>query len=42
MGTVKMLEHSAMQALQHFHERYLSNPRDHRDVGNPNSIGTER
>ena len=37
----EMLEGTAMQALQQFHERYPSKPRDHRVVDNPNR-GTKR
>jgi len=31
-----MLEDTAMQALQQFHERYLSKAKDHRVIDNPN------
>jgi len=36
-----MLEDTAMQALQQFYERYLSKPKDHPVVDNPNH-GTKR
>jgi len=32
----EMLEDTAMQALQQFHERYPSKPKDHRVIDNPN------
>ena len=32
---LEMLDDSAMQALQQFHERYPSNPKDHRVIDNP-------
>jgi len=37
----KMLEDTAMQALQQFHEIYPSRPGDYRDGDNPNR-GTKR
>jgi len=37
----EMLEDTAMQALQQFHERYASKPKDHRVIDNPNR-GTKR
>jgi len=37
----EMLEHTAMQALQQFHERYPSKPKDHWVIDNPN-LGTKR
>jgi len=37
----EMLEDTAMQALQQFHERYPSKPKDHRVIDNPNR-GTQR
>jgi len=37
----EMLEDTAMQALQQFHERYPSKPKDHRVIDNPNH-GTKR
>jgi len=37
----EMLEDTAMQALQQFHERYPSKPKDNRVVDNPNR-GTKR
>jgi len=37
----EMLEDSAMQVLQQFHERYPSKPKDHRVIDNPNR-GTKR
>jgi len=37
----QMLEDTAMHALQQFHETYLSKPKDHRVIDNPNS-GTKR
>jgi len=37
----EMLEDTAMQALQQFHERYPSKPKDHRVIDNPNR-GTKR
>jgi len=37
----EMLEDTAMQALQQFHERYPSKPEDHRLIENPNR-GTKR
>jgi len=37
----KMLEDTAMQALQQFHERYLSKSKDHRVIDKPNR-GTKR
>jgi len=32
----EMLKDIAMQVLQQLHERYLSKPRDHRIIDNPN------
>jgi len=37
----EMLEDTAMQALQQFHERYPSKPKDHMVIDNPNR-GTKR
>jgi len=37
----EMLEDSAMQVMQQFHERYLSKPKDHRVIDNPKR-GTNR
>jgi len=37
----EMLEDTAMQALQQFHERYPSKPKDHRVIDNPTG-GTKR
>ena len=37
----EMLEDTAMQALQQFHERYPSKPKDDRVIDNPNR-GTKR
>jgi len=37
----EMLEDTAMQALQQFHERYLFKSKDHRVIDNPNR-GTKR
>jgi len=37
----EMLEDTAMQALQQFHERYPSKPKDHSVIDNPN-LGTKR
>jgi len=37
----EMLEESAMQALQQFHERYQSKPKDHRVIDTGNR-GTKR
>jgi len=37
----EMLEDTAMQALQQFHKRYPSKPKDHRVIDNPNR-GTKR
>jgi len=37
----EILDDTAMQALHEFHDRYLSKPRDHRGIDNPNS-GTKR
>jgi len=37
----EMLEDTAIQALQQFHERYPSKPKDHRVIDNPNR-GTKR
>jgi len=37
----EMLEDTAMQALQQFHERYPSKPNDYRVIDNPNR-GTKR
>ena len=37
----EMLEDTAMQALQQFHERYPSKPKDPRVIDNPN-LGTKR
>ena len=40
-GPFEMLEDTTMQALQEFHERYLSKCKDHRVIENPNR-GTKR
>jgi len=37
-----MLEDTAMQALQQFHEMYPSKPKDHRVIDNPNHGINER